>query len=92
MQIVIDIDDNEYLGIKNYPDDITSYPVTIHLYKAVRNGTPLKPKTGHWIYQKGYVPYKWKCNQCSAEFKIDFHFCPNCGAKMESEEEDGNDN
>lgn len=38
--------------------------------------------TGKWIYQKGYVPYKWKCNQCSAEFKTDFHFCPNCGCRM----------
>ena len=41
MKLVIDINENEYLGIKNYPDNITSYPVTIHLYKAVRNGIPL---------------------------------------------------
>ena len=41
-----------------------------------------EPKTGHWIYQKGYVPCKWKCNQCSAVFKTDFNYCPNCGAKM----------
>lgn len=45
MKIVIDINDNEYLGIKNHPDNITSYPVTIHLYEAVRKGIPL-PK-GH---------------------------------------------
>ena len=47
MQIVIDINENEYLGIKNYPDAVTSYPVTLHLYEAVRSGTPL-PK-GHGI-------------------------------------------
>lgn len=35
---------NEYLGIKKYPNNITSYPITIHLYDAVRNGTPLTPK------------------------------------------------
>lgn len=45
MKLVIEINDNEYMGIKEYPDNITSYPVTIHLYDAVRNGTPL-PK-GH---------------------------------------------
>ena len=41
MKLIIDINDNEYEGIKGYPDNITSYPVTIHLYDAVRNGTPL---------------------------------------------------
>ena len=41
MKLLIDINDNEYEGIKGYPDNITSYPVTIHLYDAVRNGTPL---------------------------------------------------
>lgn len=40
MKLIIDINDNEYEGIKGYPDN-TSYPVTIHLYDAVRNGTPL---------------------------------------------------
>ena len=41
MKLLIDINDNEYEGIKKYPDNITSYPVTIHLYDAVRNGVPL---------------------------------------------------
>jgi DNA-directed RNA polymerase subunit RPC12/RpoP len=50
---------------------------------GARYGKLLKQKSGKWIYQEGYVPYKWKCNQCSAEFKTDFNFCPNCGAKME---------
>ena len=41
MKLIIDINDNEYKGIKKYPDNITSYPVTIHLHDAVRNGIPL---------------------------------------------------
>lgn len=41
MKLIIDINDHEYIGIKQYPNNITSYPVTIHLYDAVRNGTPL---------------------------------------------------
>lgn len=52
MQIVIEIDDNEYLGIKNYPDNITSYPVTIHLYDAVRNGKPLPKGHGRILDEK----------------------------------------
>lgn len=42
MKLIIDINDNEYMGIKKYPDNITSYPVTIHIYDAIRNGTPLE--------------------------------------------------
>lgn len=41
MKLIIDINDNEYIGIKEYPSNVTSYPVTIHLYDAVRNGIPL---------------------------------------------------
>ena len=42
MKLIIDINDNEYIGIKEYPNNITSYPVTIHIYDAIRNGTPLE--------------------------------------------------
>ena len=45
MKLVIEIDENEYIGIKSFPNSNTSYPWTLHLYDAVRNGTPL-PK-GH---------------------------------------------
>lgn len=41
MKLIIDINNNEYMGIKEYSNNITSYPITIHLYDAVRNGTPL---------------------------------------------------
>ena len=51
---------------------------------------PVTQKYGKWIYQKGYVPYKWKCNQCSAVFKTDFLNCPNCGCRMvDSQESEG---
>lgn len=41
-KIVIELDNNEYIRIKECPNNITSYPVTIHLYDAVRNGIPLE--------------------------------------------------
>lgn len=41
MKLIIDINENEYLGIKSFPDSTTSYPWTLHLYEAVRNGTQL---------------------------------------------------
>ena len=54
MQIVIDINDNEYWSIKNHPDNITSYPVTIHLYEAVRNGAVI-PKHYRKIIDEGAI-------------------------------------
>ena len=50
--------------------------------KEILEALEQEPKTGHWVYKKGYALYKWKCNQCSAVFKTDFNCCPNCGAKM----------
>lgn len=42
MKLVIEINENEYEGIKSFPNANTSYPWTLHLYDAVRNGTPLE--------------------------------------------------
>ena len=49
MKLVIDINDNEYMGIKKYPNNITSYPVTIHIYDAIRNGILLPEHYGDLI-------------------------------------------
>lgn len=48
-----------------------------------------KPKTGHWIRMKAYE--KWGCSECSTVFRFTFkehYYCPNCGAKMESEDKE----
>lgn len=49
MKIVIDIDDNEYTKIKEYPKDVTSYPITLHIYDAIRKGIPLPEVHGRLI-------------------------------------------
>ena len=54
MKIVIDINENEYIGIKSFPNANTSYPWTLHLYDAVRNGIPLPKALG-------------KCDRCGGE-------------------------
>lgn len=47
-----------------------------------------EPKTGHWIagekISDGFI-----CSECGSqyeEYPISHNYCPNCGAKMESEE------
>ena len=44
MKLLIDIDENEYKGIKSFPKANTSYPWTLHLYDAVRNATPYEER------------------------------------------------
>lgn len=45
-----------------------------------------KPKIGRWI-PRSHVFGVAYCSECDFELKIDdTNYCPNCGAKMESEE------
>ena len=46
----------------------------------------VKVKHGRWEH---YLDegLKWKCSRCGSRFATSWHYCPNCGAKMESEVE-----
>lgn len=52
---------------------------------------PKEPKTGHWILDE--TDNSITCNKCGCLMWAsdlchgDAHYCPNCGAKMESEDE-----
>ena len=51
--------------------------------------TPQEPRTGHWIYigNSGVNGLKiCKCSNCKKKTYGSHKFCPNCGAKMESKE------
>lgn len=50
-----------------------------------------EPKTGHWEYGYAFADGNYcKCSECKEIIKCIYpmHYCPNCGAKMESEEEE----
>lgn len=49
-----------------------------------------EPKTGRWIYTGDYnTDGMLKCSECGFEHDVSerFLYCPNCGARMESEGE-----
>lgn len=48
-------------------------------------------KHGRWIHSSNdtYPPYCSKCSQDAIDY-IESDYCPNCGAKMDDGEEDGN--
>ena len=74
---------------------VTSYEDTINkLTEAIANTQ--EPKTGHWIETNfetenlvhGYCSLcGWKSNYCEDDV-VGMNYCPNCGAKMESEDKE----
>jgi hypothetical protein len=57
----------------------------------------VQPKRGHWMIEPTEEPEYCKCSECGyvnlivEVFALDgYHYCPNCGAKMERNE-DGTD-
>lgn len=52
----------------------------------MKKGIVQEPKTGHWVDVDGLW---FKCSECDAHRKMmpayKEYYCPNCGAKMESE-------
>lgn len=50
-----------------------------------------KQKTGRWEHDGGHFANRWICSQCGYKFyfeKSEAKYCPNCGAKMESDNND----
>lgn len=71
MKLVIDIDENEYIGIKSFPKGNTLYPLTLHLYDAVRNGTPLP--SGDLISRQAVIEKAYDMSEIDGE-----HFTELC--------------
>lgn len=49
-----------------------------------------EPKTGHWIshYDEDAKEGWYECDRCHTERAFNTDYCPDCGAKMESEDKE----
>lgn len=45
-------------------------------------------KSGKWIDREVYGADRWKCSECGRTEQYQENYCPNCGAKMESEDKE----
>ena len=45
-----------------------------------------EPRKGHWNDIPKYKDIAWQCSECGHFTTMKHNYCPNCGAKMESEE------
>lgn len=95
MQKVIDIPKDvniaiSRMGLLRIPNEMIRV-----VDKAIQHGTPLK--TGHWIGIDEKPHEDYECDNCgyvvstfTANIKphTEYKYCPNCGAKMESEVEE----
>lgn len=68
-------------SVKAYVYHRTSYPFKDYV-DMLPSVTP-QPKTGHWIDREVYDADRWKCSECGRTEQYQETFCPNCGAKME---------
>ena len=68
-------------------DDKSAYGT---IYHGIEHLPPVqsKTKTGHWIHTSGYNFHCSECDFIQHESKTEYKYCPNCGAKMESEDKE----
>lgn len=62
---------------------------THYLTERVKRISSVMQKSGKWIaHSDGGIWIKYyECSECERGHETPFAYCPNCGAKMESEEQ-----
>ena len=69
--------------------DMMNYGILEDNIKTMPSVTP-QPKMGRW-WERNTYPQEcrcWDCSECQETVSERTNYCPNCGAKMESEEEE----
>lgn len=81
---------------KKWEEETAQYRECMEIIKALPSVQP-KPKTGHWIEKDGLDgDTYYDCSECGESWTTiegtpwnnGMKYCPNCGAKMESEDKE----
>lgn len=80
MKLMIDIPEILFEKIQNRKADKRT------IETVIMRGIPQEPKTGQWIYHFDESGKWYECDQCHTDWGGSVNYCPNCGARMESEE------
>lgn len=77
-----------YMALAVFPNQQISLGNVDEMKESISmaiNALEQEPKTGHWFNSKVYDNF-YICSECGESGYNTFKYCPNCGAKMESEE------
>ena len=76
-------------GIPPFDDVMGSIRCGVRLARNIIEDLPSaqpEPKTGRWIKMSDSYGAYHCCSRCGREGVCDWKYCPNCGAKMEGED------
>lgn len=85
------LDEINSIGVKGF-ETYNDYSQLFDFVDTLPSVNPQEPKTGHWIMTSDYLTTAYgsmdyvKCSCCGEDSLEEGDFCPNCGARMESEE------
>lgn len=91
---VLEALENDFLyDDEGYADDSKEYKDTVIALRMAIDMLKQESKTGYWEREIISLPLSdsskgcYKCSNCNTHWEYAFKHCPNCGAKMKSEEE-----
>ena len=63
----------------------------IRVVREMPEADVVEHKKGKWISRKNELKNKdwWTCSECQGRFDYEWKFCPNCGADMREESDNG---
>ena len=69
-------------------EDVMKYQMICELLKDELPSVTQKSGKWHRKHDSIVNDWFWECDKCSCGYQHEYNYCPNCGAKMESEDKE----
>ena len=85
LKLIYDFKEKHTEDRKKHP---INYGTLLDLIRLIRELPPVNPaeKVGQWVKDDNDYEYFWRCSKCNKRSDVGWEYCPNCGAKMEGEQ------